>query len=131
MSSMPLLHISTTLHPVASPLKPKSMYWIHTTVAGHPLQTVQLPSSTAIKRLSQSWSLSPPLNRHYFAFSLARTSHHRSSTHYHRSLSPPFHVHHSSAQWHPRQHPRWQTSRLSFAFWIAYRHINSRKYKIF
>jgi hypothetical protein len=102
MSSMSLLHISTTLHSVASPLEPKLMYWIHTTAAGHPLQITRLPSSTAIKRSSQSWSLFPPLNRHYFAFSLARISHHRSSTHCHRSLSPPFHVHHSSAQWHPR-----------------------------
>jgi hypothetical protein len=57
----------------------------------------------------------------HFASSLARASHHRSSTRRHRSLSLSSHAHHLSAQ----RHPRWWTSRPSFASWTAYQHVNS------
>jgi hypothetical protein len=64
--------------------------------------------------------------RLYFASSLARGSHHQSSTYCHRSFSLPSHAHHSSVQWHTR----WQTSRPSFTFQTTYQHVNSYK-KIF
>jgi hypothetical protein len=50
-SSLTLLHLSTTLHPIVPPLEVKSKHWIRTT--GHPSQTVWLPPSTAIKRSYQ------------------------------------------------------------------------------
>jgi hypothetical protein len=69
MSSLSLLHLVTTLRPVASPLKPKMKYWICTTTAGHPPRTVRLLPSTAIKMSSQSWPLSPPLNHIFILLS--------------------------------------------------------------
>jgi hypothetical protein len=46
MSSLPPLHLSVTIWPVASPLEPKWKHWFHTAAASHPPQT-----------------FSPPLNR--------------------------------------------------------------------
>jgi hypothetical protein len=65
------------------------------------------------------------LHLHFDSF-WARAAHHQSSTCRCRSLSPLFHAHRPSVQWHPR----WWTSRPSFASWTAYRYVNSRK-KIF
>jgi hypothetical protein len=62
MSSLPPLHLSAMIYPVASPLEPKSKYWIRTTIAGHPFQTARPLPFTIIKRSSQSCSLSLPLN---------------------------------------------------------------------
>jgi hypothetical protein len=53
MSSLPPLHLPTMLHPIVLPLKLKLKHWIHTTAAGHPPQTAQLPLSTTIKGSSQ------------------------------------------------------------------------------
>jgi hypothetical protein len=63
MSLLSLLHLSAMLYHIASPLKLKLKYWIRTTATDYPLWTVWLPPSTVIKRSSQHWSLSPPLNR--------------------------------------------------------------------
>jgi hypothetical protein len=70
MSLLSSLHLSAMLRPVASSLEPKLKHWICTTSASHPPRTVshpprtvRLPPSTTIKISSQSWSLSPPLNR--------------------------------------------------------------------
>jgi hypothetical protein len=62
----------------------------------------------------------------HFASSLAKAPWHQSSTRRYRFLSPSSHAYHPSAQWHPR----WWTSRASFAFRIAYQYVNSRE-KIF
>jgi hypothetical protein len=62
-SSLPLFYLLTTLCPVASPLEPKLKHLICTTAAGYFPRTTRLPSSTAIKRSSQPWPLSSPLNR--------------------------------------------------------------------
>jgi hypothetical protein len=64
--------------------------------------------------------------RLHFSSSVARASHHWSSTRYHRSLSPRSHIHRPSTQ----RHPRWWTSQRSFTSGTTYRHVNSRK-KIF
>jgi hypothetical protein len=64
--------------------------------------------------------------RLHFSSSQARAPHHQSSTRRCRSLLPPSHAHRPSAQ----RHPRWQTSRPSFASRTTYRHLNSCK-KIF
>jgi hypothetical protein len=61
-----------------------------------------------------------------FFFSLARAQCHWNSTRHRCSLSPPFHAHLPSIQWHPW----WWTSRPSFSTQIAYQHANSCK-KIF
>jgi hypothetical protein len=63
MSLLLPLHLLTMLYSVVSPLKLKLKHWIHTTTAGYPPWTTQLVPSTAIKRSSQSWPLSPSLNR--------------------------------------------------------------------
>jgi hypothetical protein len=98
MSSLPPLYLSAILHPVTSHLEPKPKHYIHTITANHPPWTTRLPSSTYIKMSSQSWPLSPPLNRiSIFSSSLARASCHQSSTRCLRSLSPSFHIHHPSA----------------------------------
>jgi hypothetical protein len=52
MSSLPLLHLLITFHPIISPLELKMKYWICTTTADHPLRT----------GLPQSWSFLPLLN---------------------------------------------------------------------
>jgi hypothetical protein len=62
MSSLPLLHLLAMLHFVTSPLKLKQKDSIHITIAGDPPYIARLPPSTAIKRPSQPWPLSPPLN---------------------------------------------------------------------
>jgi hypothetical protein len=59
----------------------------------------------------------------YFTSSLARAPRHRSFTRCRHSLSPLSHTHCPSTQ----RHPRWWTSRLSFACRTAYQHVNSRK----
>jgi hypothetical protein len=59
-------------------------------------------------------------------FSLARASHHWSSTNYCCFELLSSYAHHPSTQWHSG----WWTSRSSFTFWITYRHVNSYK-KIF
>jgi hypothetical protein len=69
MSSLSLFHLSVMVHPVAFPLEPKPKYWICTSTVGHPPRTARFPYSTAIKRSSQSWSLSLTLNR-VFSFCL-------------------------------------------------------------
>jgi hypothetical protein len=61
-SSLPPLHLLATLHPVTSPLELELKHWIHTIATGHPPWTVRLPPSNPIKRSSQPWLLSPPLN---------------------------------------------------------------------
>jgi hypothetical protein len=63
MSSLPPLHLSATLHPVAFPLESKLKHSIHITVIGYSPQTVRLSFCAVIKRSSQPWPLSPPLNR--------------------------------------------------------------------
>jgi hypothetical protein len=90
----------------------ETKHWIRSTDASHSPRTARLPPSTAIKRSSQSWSLS-----------LARAPYHLSSTHCRRSLSPLSHVHRPSAQ----RHLRWRTSWPSIAFRTTYRHVNSCK----
>jgi hypothetical protein len=65
-------------------------------------------------------------SRLHFASSITRAPCHRSSTHSNHSLSSPSHAHHPFTQWHPR----WWTSRHSFASWTTYQHVNSHK-KIF
>jgi hypothetical protein len=62
------------------------------------------------KIISALITLSTTQPRLYFAFSLGKTPGHQSSIHHRRSLSPFSHVHHPSAQWHPR----WWISRHSF-----------------
>jgi hypothetical protein len=64
--------------------------------------------------------------RLHFTSSIARAPRHQSSTHCCHSLSFLSHAHHPSIQWHMQ----WRTSRPSFASWIVYQHVNSRK-KIF
>jgi hypothetical protein len=64
--------------------------------------------------------------RLHFISSLAKTPRHRSFTRHSHSLLSLSHAHCPSTQWHTW----WWTSRPSFAFWIAYRYLNSRK-KIF
>jgi hypothetical protein len=59
----------------------------------------------------------------HFAFYLAKASCHWSSTHRRHSLSLLSDVYRPSAQ----RHSWWQTSRPSFAFRIAYQHVNSCK----
>jgi hypothetical protein len=59
----------------------------------------------------------------HFGSSLGRTPCYRSYTHHHCSLSLTSHIHHPSAQ----RHPRWQTSRLAFTSWSVYRCVNSQK----
>jgi hypothetical protein len=63
MSSLASFYLSAMLCPVVSSLKSKLKHWIHTTAAGHPSRTARLPPFTTIKKSSQSWSLSPSLNR--------------------------------------------------------------------
>jgi hypothetical protein len=62
MSLLPPLHLPATLCSIASPLEPKLMHWNRTTTTGYPPRTAKLSPSTAIKRSSQPWPLSPPLN---------------------------------------------------------------------
>jgi hypothetical protein len=68
MSSLTPLHFSVILRHVASPFKLKLKYRIYTTVNGHPLPIARLASSTVLKALFQSWSLSLQLN-HVFILS--------------------------------------------------------------
>jgi hypothetical protein len=63
MSSLHPLHFLAMLHPVTSPLESKLKHWICTTAVGNPPQTARHPPSIVIKRSSQPWPLSPPLNR--------------------------------------------------------------------
>jgi hypothetical protein len=101
-SSLSILHLSTTLRSLASPLERKPKHWIDTITIGHPTRTARLWPSTAIKRSTQPWSLSPPLKCLHFASSLVRASHHQSSTRRRHSLSPSSHAHRPSTQRHPQ-----------------------------
>jgi hypothetical protein len=51
-SSLPPLHLSATLHLVASPLELKSKHWIRITAVGHPPRIAGLLPFTTIKKSS-------------------------------------------------------------------------------
>jgi hypothetical protein len=122
-SSLPPLHLSAMICPIASPLKPKLKHWICITATGYPPRTTWLSPSSTIKKIILSLTTLPNTQlRLYFASSLAGAPSHRSSTRHHRSLSPLSHTHHPSAQ----RHPQWRTSRLSIASRTVYQHVNSR-----
>jgi hypothetical protein len=102
-SSLHLLHLQVTLRSITFPLESKLKHWIRNTTTDHPPRTAQLSPSNAIKKLSQSCPLSPPLNRArlYFSSSLPRAPRHRSFTCRHHFLSPLSHANRSSTQRYP------------------------------
>jgi hypothetical protein len=85
MRSLPPLHLLAMLRPIGSLLEPKLKHWICTPTASHPLQTTWLPLHCYKKVISTLPTL--PTTQ---------------STSRHRSLSPPSHAHHPSAQRHPQ-----------------------------
>jgi hypothetical protein len=126
-SSLPLLHVPAMLRllPPHSWAKTETLNTHHRRRSSSPDRPT--PTLHCYKKVILTLTILPTslLHLHFDSF-WARAAHHQSSTCRCRSLSPLFHAHRPSVQWHPR----WWTSRPSFASWTAYWYVNSRK-KIF
>jgi hypothetical protein len=99
MSSLPLLHLSVTFHPVTSPLEPKLKHHYYkkvTAITGRPPSPDRRTTTLHYykKVISILATLSTTQSRLYFASSQTRAPQHQSSTRHCRSLSPSSHTHH-------------------------------------
>jgi hypothetical protein len=100
-SLLPLLHLPTMLHHIASPraeTKAVNSHHRHRPSSLYRLTPTLYYYKKVISTVSTLSTTQPCL---YFVSSLTRAPCHWSSTYHHHSLSLPSHVHHPSTQRHP------------------------------
>jgi hypothetical protein len=115
-SSLLPLHLPATLCPVVSSRVETEALNLHHR-RRPPSSDRSTPTLHSYKNvISTLVTLSTTQARLHFASSLARASHHWSSTRHRHSLLLSSHAHRLSAQ----RHPRWRTSRIFFTSLTAY-----------
>jgi hypothetical protein len=115
-SSLLPLHLPATLRPVASSRVETEALNLHHR-RRPPSSDRSTPTLHSYKNVISTLVTLPTTQaRLHFASSLARASHHWSSTRHRHSLLLSSHAHRLSAQ----RHPRWRTSRIFFTSLTAY-----------